>query len=135
MKQAFRYSALVSLALTITLLSACAHKPYVVHPGSLNEFDSRSADALAIYQADLTQAKQNITDGIWPSSYGQYVDKAGESYNVARQSFVTWRDVATGVKTGDPAALQAQFAVDLQSLADQISSLFAKAGQKAPVVK
>lgn len=135
MRKTIRYGAWVSLAFTIALLTACAHKPYVVHPGSLSTFDSRAADSLAIYQADLTQAKQNINDGAWPASFGEYVDKAGQGYNTALASYKTWRDVATGVKAGDPAALQAQFAIDLTNLSDQISELFAKAGQKVPVQK
>lgn len=133
MRKTIRYGAWVSLAFTLALCIGCAHKPYVVHPGSINTFDSRSADSLAIYQADLTQAKQNIIDGAWPASFGEYVDKAGQGYDTALASYKTWRDVAVGVKTGDAAALQAQFSADLTNLANQISALFAKAGQKVPV--
>lgn len=131
MKRHLSRLGLLSLLLSLTL--ACGAK-HPIHQGAVNQFDSNSADALTIWQADLNQAKDNIAKGLWPKDWAPQVDKAGGVYNTALASYKTWRDVASGVKTGDQQLLLTKFQSDLNELADAITALFAKAGQKPPQV-
>jgi hypothetical protein len=130
MPHKLRKLLVLPLQLLLLLSLACQHQ--VVHPGAINPIDSQTADALVIAQADLDQAKMNIQDGTWPKGWAGFVDEAGAAYNVAKASYLTWRDVVTGVKQGDANALQAQYQADLNNLAQKITSLFGRAGQKPP---
>ena len=92
--------AVLGLVVTIPLLlfaSACTPH-YMVHPGAVNRTDSAAYDALLIAQAAIDQAKTAYQAGQLPTSAKQPLDALIQSYNIARESWLTYRGVlATNV--------------------------------------
>ena len=81
------------LLLTIPLLlsaSACAAH-YTIHPGSLNKTDSAAYDALRIAEAAIDQARMKYEAGRLPGEAKEAVNALITSYNVARESWLTYR--------------------------------------------
>lgn len=120
----FKLSALLALTL---LFAGCSHTPAAPpHVGAINQFDSSMGDRLSEAQASILKAQDNEKSGLWPASWKPEVNRATQLYDVALQSYLAYRDVALGKKTGDPVALQALATKDLQAVADAVAALFAK---------
>jgi hypothetical protein len=77
------------MILLLLLLTGCAAH-YTIHPGSLNQADSSAYDALLIAETIIDQARTS-----YPTAQLNALIK---SYNVARESWLTYRGaLATNV--------------------------------------
>jgi hypothetical protein len=91
------------ILLTIPILlstSACAANNYVVHPGSVNQADSVGYDSLLIAQAAIDNARAAYESGRLPDSTKPAFNALVRSYNLAHQSWLTYRGA---IQTNQPA--------------------------------
>jgi hypothetical protein len=77
--------------------SACAAAHYSLHPGALNQIDSATYDTLVVAQTTIDDARVAYEAGRLPDSTKPAFDTLVRSYNLARQSWLTYRGVATQV--------------------------------------
>jgi hypothetical protein len=92
-------SLILLLAIPILLsMSACA--AYVVHPGSLNQTDSVGYDSLVIAQAAIDNARAAYDAGRLPDNTKPAFNALVRSYNLAHQSWLTYRGA---IQTNQPA--------------------------------
>src|SRR5439155_8794355 len=76
---------------------ACAMHSQL-HPGALHTIDSASYDTLLIAEAIINQARLDFQSGRLPTTTKPALDTLVESYNVARASWLTYRDaISTNV--------------------------------------
>jgi hypothetical protein len=81
-------------------MSACAAH-YTIHPGALNKTDSAAYDALLIAEAAIDQARMEYQASRLPALAKKPLNALIESYNVARDSWLTYRGaIATNVPAG-----------------------------------
>jgi len=87
----------IAIALLIPLLlstSACsAH--YKIHPGALNPVDSAAYDTLLIAEATIDQARTAYEANRLPIGAKESLNVLIHSYNLARQSWLTYRGAIT----------------------------------------
>ena len=77
--------------------AACAAR-YQVHPGALNVSDSAAYDTLLIAEAAIDQARMENQTGRLASAEKDALNTLIRSYNVARDSWLTYRGaIATNV--------------------------------------
>jgi len=107
--------AVALLAPLLLATPACAH--YAMHPGALNPSDSAAYDLLLIAQGVIDQAR---TDQL--SAGGQDdLDTLIKTYNVARASWLTYRDA---VSTNAPSDQYAQqLTTNLTDLTNAIKAI------------
>lgn len=86
------------LALTVLVLAAGCATRLTVHPGALNAFDSAAYDSLLVAEAAIDQARTAYAAGQIAGNK-QALDALVASYNVARESWLTYRGALT---TNDP---------------------------------
>ena len=79
---------LLAAALVLPAQGCAAH--YTVHPGALNQTDSAAYDALLIAETVIDQAK-----AAQPGPPDATLKALIDSYNVARQSWLTYRGAIT----------------------------------------
>ncbi len=85
--------AALTLALTFPLIlsvASCAAR-YTIHPGSVNRTDSAAYDTLLIAEATVDQARTDYQAGHLSSGAKEPLDVLIRSYNVARESWLTYR--------------------------------------------
>ncbi len=82
---------LITLFPLVFLWAACTH--YVVHPGSLNKADSAAYDTLLVAESAIDQARIEFKAGKLPFPAKNALDNLIKSYNVARESWLTYRGV------------------------------------------
>jgi hypothetical protein len=111
-------SGFLTTAVLLLSLSACAH--YVVHPGALNPTDSAAYDALLIAQSTIDQAKVAFTAGQLPVTAKDPLNTLIASYNVAHQSWLTYRG-AVATKS-PPDVYYAQLNADILNLTNAIQA-------------
>ena len=97
--------------------SACvAH--YTIHPGALNKTDSAAYDTLLIAEAAIDQARIEYKASQLPAQAKEPLDTLVKSYNVARESWLTYRGaMATNVPSD---AYFNQLTKNLSDLTDAI---------------
>ena len=83
----FALVLLIPLALSTT---ACAAR-YAVHPGALNPTDSAAYDMLLIAQATVDQLRADFQESSIPPETKNALNRLVESYNIARESWLTYR--------------------------------------------
>jgi hypothetical protein len=92
----------MSIVLMLSLLfstSACAAH-YTIHPGALNITDSAAYDTLFVAETVIEQARQAYQDGTIPPGSKDALNTLIQAYNVARESWLTYRDaIATNTPT------------------------------------
>lgn len=111
----------VAILLTVLLLGGCAARSYQVHPGAVDEFDSRTYDAILSFQAGLDQAKVEYAQGNLPLSSRKIINRAGDLYNVLSDSHRVYR---TWKQTGEkPEGVEVS---NLDELAAKIKALIPK---------
>jgi hypothetical protein len=71
--------------------SACAAAHYTVHPGALNQADSVTYDTLLIAKAAIDNARADYQAGNLPDSTKAAFDALVRAYNVAHESWLTYR--------------------------------------------
>jgi hypothetical protein len=92
---------------------ACAmHIP--VHPGALDTIDSVAYDTLLSAQAAIDQARLDFKSGRLPAQTKPGLDALVSSYNVARASWLTYRDaISTNASADEYLARLNQNLIDL----------------------
>jgi hypothetical protein len=100
----------IGLILIFPLLfsaSACAAH-YSIHPGAINAADSAAYDTLLIAETTIDQARLDFQAGQLPDEAKTALDALIRSYNVARDSWLTYRGaVPSNVLSDLTAAIQA----------------------------
>jgi hypothetical protein len=80
--------------------TACAH--YIVHPGAFNTTDSAAYDTLLIGKTTIDNAKTAYQAGELPPSAKDALNALVQSYNVARDSYLTYRGAIATNTPPDP---------------------------------
>jgi hypothetical protein len=114
---------LFATLMTAAMYGGCAAKNGVataVHPN----------DILVSAQAALDEAKLQYKAGKLPTSSKTLINAAGASYETARTSWQTWRDVSLGVRFGDPEALRVTVQADTLALTQAIAEVVKLTGGK-----
>lgn len=114
--------------LALLLFVGCTKQPATVHPGTFNQFDSNAYTTLLDAQATLQGAQANIANGKWPAAWNEYINEAGNFYNIAMNSYNAYHNTLAGLQTGDINALQTQLQFSLNNLTDSIKKMVEKTG-------
>ena len=114
------------LPLVLLLLVGCAKT--TVHPGTYNQVDSDAYTVLLDAQQTLVGAQANITSGKWPAAWNEYINSAGNAYNISMASYTAYHNIAVGLKQGDLTAAQQQMQQDLRLLTSSIKVLLKATG-------
>lgn len=114
---------LLVLGLMLPLLGCKNKAP--VHPNAINPLDDQAYTVLTDLQAALTEAQNQFQQGKLPAGSKDAINAAGAVYNVGRTDWLAYRDVATGVKSGDLAALSATLTSDIQQAKAALAQLVA----------
>ena len=81
--------------------TACAALHYTVHPGAINQIDSAAYDALLVAENAIDQGRKDYQAGRLPAEAQDALNVLIRSYNVARASWLTYRDaIGTNVPAG-----------------------------------
>ncbi len=87
------------------LLTSCA--AVQLHPGAVNKADSSAYDVLLIAQAVVDQSRAEVTAGTLPENLKPSLMKLIDSYNVARMSWLTYRNAVKVGQSANSATLNA----------------------------
>src|SRR5947207_8137786 len=79
----------IAALLAILLLAAACAARYTVHPGALNKVDSAAYDTLLVAETTIDQARLDYQAG--RLAQRDALDALIQSYNVARESWLTYR--------------------------------------------
>ena len=74
----------------VLALTSCIHS---IHPGAFNRVDSQAYDMLVVGQAVIDQARASYQAGELPTSVEPLISNMIYAYNVARESWLTYRGV------------------------------------------
>ena len=107
------------VALLLAATSACAAR-YTVHPGALNKTDSAAYDMLLVAETAIDQARLAFKSGQLPGGAKPALDALVRSYNLARDSWLTYRDAIAGNRP--PAMYLGELNRNLIDLATAIRS-------------
>lgn len=119
----------LAIGLILSLSSiGCGAKKYVVHPGSVDEFDSRTYDVLITARGAIQEAKLQFQAGELPEEAKNVINRAVQSYTIVRNARTAYRDWKLTEGGEDEAArLRAQIEgaiPNLQALLSDIALLF-----------
>ena len=103
----------------LILLFACAKQ---VHPGSINAFDSKTYDSMIVYQGVLDEAKVQFLAGKLPVESKLVINKAGEVYNLLRDSWLAYR----ASQNPDTLAKVQQLTVQMEALVADLNKILKK---------
>jgi hypothetical protein len=90
---------LLLMPLLFTTTACAAH--YTVHPGAVNQTDSLVYDTLLIAETAIDQARSDYQAGQLPASMKPELDALIQSYNVAREAWLTYRDAVAANSPSD----------------------------------
>jgi hypothetical protein len=93
---------LLALLLILPVMTVSACHGYAVHPGSLNQVDSAAFDTLLVAEAAIDQARIEYNAGTLPASSKTPLDALVKAYNVARESWLTYRGA---ISTSQPTQI------------------------------
>jgi len=109
------------LAIPLLLVTPACAMHYSVHPGALNPADSAAYDTLLIAESTIDQARLDLNSGELPAGAKPALDALVESYNIARDSWLTYRGA---ISSNAPADLYlSQLNQNLTDLAGAIRTL------------
>ena len=111
---AFLFAALV-------FANACPKNVTAPHPGAVSAFDSQAYDALLVAQEVIIQAKASFAVGGLPAGSKPVLNRAIESYNVARASWLTYRSVAQAGQ--DPQVAATKLTAALTELTAAVAAI------------
>jgi hypothetical protein len=121
---------LVLIVPLLISLSACA-ATYPLHPGAVNLTDSSAYDALLIAETAIDQARLDYKAGQLPSNAKAALDALIRAYNVARDSWLTYRGA---IAENVPAqAYLNQLTQNLSDLTTAIRSFRGSAASASPI--
>ena len=112
---------LLVLMLPVLLSTNACAAHYTVHPGALNRTDSAAYDTLLIAQGAIDQARAEYQTEQLPAGAAGALNMLISSYNVARQSWLTYRGALT--EKIPPQAYSDQLKKDLLNLTEAIRKL------------
>jgi len=95
--------------LAILLFTSCAMPR--LHPGAVSKLDSQVYDTLLIAQAVIDQARIELTAGTLPEALKPALMRLIDSYNVARTSWLTYRNAVKAGQTADAAGMNRTIAI------------------------
>jgi hypothetical protein len=107
--------------------AACASH-YTIHPGALNVTDSAAYDTLLVAQAAIEQARVENQTRTLPAGEKDALNTLIRSYNIARESWLTYRSAIT-TKVPSDEYFQ-QLSQNLTDLAEAIQALKGKEVEK-----
>lgn len=114
-------------------LGSCHREAAQLHPGALDSFDSQTYDALLVSQGVLDQAKIEYAQGHLPAASKAVINKAGDTYNVARDVWLEYRAIKGTSATESQlqnVALKVTAALgQLNQLIEDVRQLIQKGGQ------
>lgn len=116
-------AAIVLLAAILQLGCGAKNQPYAVHPGAVDETESRMYDSLLIWNGALTQARAEWNAGTLGPNAKDLINRAGEAYNLMRQVRQSYRTAKQAAATADAEAQLAKWnehKVSVESLISQI---------------
>lgn len=100
--------ALLAAPLVAALLTlACASKNVQVHPGAVSTLDSQAYDTLLIAQEVITQAQASYRARSLPEAAKPVINRAVDSYNIARAAWLEYRAIEAGDVEGAAHAAEA----------------------------
>lgn len=114
------------LLVSVLMIAGCTKLVHPKHPNQINDLDGYAYDSLTVAQAALDEAKVQFANGKFDDrkdAAKQIINTGGGSYDVARVSWNTWRDVANGLQAGDVAALETKLRADLSDLGSKIAAV------------
>jgi hypothetical protein len=117
---ALKMFGLVLLFPLLFTISACAAQ-YVIHPGALTRTDSVAYDTLLIAETAINQARTAYQAGNLPKESKATLDALVQAYNVARESWLTYRDALQ--KDEPPDTYLNQLNKDIFNLTNVIRTL------------
>ena len=91
---------LLSALIIPFLFSTTACAAYTIHPGAINTTDSAAYDALLIGKTTIDDAKAAYQAGELPANTKDALNALVQSYDVARDSYLTYR---SAVSTNTPS--------------------------------
>ena len=104
----------VILLVPVLLSASACRAHYAVHPGALNTADSAAYDTLLIAEATIDQARTAYETGRLPVGAKEPLNALIHSYNLARQSWLTYRGaIATAQRKRDSAQPQVNVPPDI----------------------
>lgn len=109
------------------MFSACHGIQVPVHPGSINTFDSVTADTLTSIKATIDGARTNIANGTLPASLKGPVNNMITAYNTADAGYLAWRNAVTNNQ--DSSALLTQAQAALAGLTQALTAYTAAGGK------
>jgi hypothetical protein len=118
-----RLKILLPLVIVPLLFSttACAAVHYTVHPGALNRTDSVVYDTLLIAEKLIDQTRADYQSGLLTSDIRDRLNTLIRSYNVARESWLTYRGAISNHLTADTYFAQlTQNVADLSAAIRQV---------------
>src|SRR5207249_11267039 len=121
---------LLLVALLAAATSACAAR-YIVHPGALNKTDSAAYDILLVAEAAIDQARRDYNFGQLPAGAKPALDALVRSYNLARDSWLTYR--AAIANNGPEGVYFTELNQSLTDLATRIRELRESAASASPI--
>jgi len=86
----------------LILLAGCAAMHYQTHPGSLNTMDSAAYDALLVAETTIDQARSDVQAGELPAGAKDALNKLIALYNLARESWLTYRGAVSANVPAQP---------------------------------
>jgi hypothetical protein len=81
--------------------TACAAH-YIIHPGAINTADSAAFDTLLIGKTTIDDATAAYKSGELPAATKDALNTLVDSYNVARESYLTYRGALATNTPSDP---------------------------------
>lgn len=85
------YAVILFSVLIGTMQISCT-KVITIHPGAADAFDSQAYDRLLEAQAALNAAKAEFEAGRLPPVAKDFINAAGEAYNIARKARAVYHD-------------------------------------------
>jgi hypothetical protein len=101
------------LAIPLLLVTPACALHYTVHPGALNPADSAAYDTLLIAESTIDQARLDFKSGQLPAGAKPALDALVESYNIARDSWLTYRAAISTNAPGEAQARQRAALIDV----------------------
>jgi hypothetical protein len=94
LKQVVKRFIIIFIPPLLLATPACAAMRYTAHPGAVSVADSAAYDRLRVAEAVIDQARLDLQAGKLPASARKPLNALITSYNVARASWLAYRDSA-----------------------------------------
>lgn len=123
---------LTGALLCVLLIAGCTKQVHPKHPNQLNDLDGYAYDSLTVAQASLDEAKAQLASGKFDdrrSSAVEIINGGGASYDLARTTYVAYRDAAS-LNAAILPYLEQRLRDDLQAMAAAVGKVRSLTGGK-----